>query len=164
MPRFRRSRCRGFGVHDAVNFAGPRYLDAVAPIPPIDPPPPDTSPIRGFLRMTINAILYATSASVAPERRAAPAQPARRSQPVTPAFSSDDVYFLPGTIDISSVRKLQVLERAPDGRALLRRHMVRGHWRRAQPQWTDQRLRWIEPHWKGPDMAGIIEHAYRLKP
>jgi hypothetical protein len=22
MPRFRRSRCRGFGVHDAVNFAG----------------------------------------------------------------------------------------------------------------------------------------------
>jgi hypothetical protein len=42
--------------------------------------------------------------------------------------------------------------------------MVRGHWRRAVKTWTDQRLRWIEPHWKGPDMAAIIEHAYRLKP
>jgi hypothetical protein len=139
------------------------YLDAVAPPLQIDPPPPDTSPIRGLLRTTINAILYATSASVAPERRVAPS-PTSRSRPAPPVFSSDEVYFLPGTIDISRVRKLQELERAPDGRALLRRHMVRGHWRRAQPQWADQRLRWIEPYWKGPDMAGIIEHAYRLKP
>jgi hypothetical protein len=45
----------------------------------------------------------------------------------------------------------------------LRRHMVRGHWRRAAKNWTDRRLRWIEPYWKGPDMAAIIEHAYRLK-
>jgi hypothetical protein len=41
--------------------------------------------------------------------------------------------------------------------------MVRGHWRRAAKSWTDQRLRWIEPYWKGPDVAAIIERAYRLK-
>jgi hypothetical protein len=140
------------------------YLDAVAPVPQIDPPPPDTSPIRGLLRMTINAILYATSASVAPERRAAPERPARRSRAAAPVFSSDEVYFLPGTIDITKVRKLQELERAPDGGAMLRRHMVRGHWRRPAQTWVDLRLRWIAPYWKGPDMAGIIEHAYRLKP
>jgi len=29
--------------------------------------------------------------------------------------------------------------------------------------WTHHRLRWIEPYWKGPDMAAIIEHAYRLE-
>ena len=81
-----------------------------------------------------------------------------------PVCSSDEVYFLPGTIDISRVRKLQEIERVPEGRELVRRHMVRGHWRRAQKAWADQRLRWIEPYWKGPDMAAIIEHAYRLKP
>jgi hypothetical protein len=140
------------------------YLDAIAPLPIIDPPPPDTSPIRGLLRTTINAILYATSASVEPERRSPPAPSTARNHSTRPVFSSDEVYFLPGTIDISRVRKLQELERAPGGRALLRRHMVRGHWRRAQKTWSDQRLRWIEPHWRGPDMAAIVEHAYRLKP
>jgi hypothetical protein len=140
------------------------YLDAIAPLPPIDPPPPDTSPIRGLLRTTINAILYATSANVEPELRSPPAPRGSRGQGARPAISSDEVYFLPGTIDISRVRKLQEIERSPEGRELLRRHMVRGHWRRAQKAWADQRLRWIEPYWKGPDMAAIIEHAYRLKP
>ena len=136
------------------------YLDAIAPLPEIDPPPPDTSPVRGLLRTTINAILYATSASVTPERRSPPARSRAKPRQV---FSSDEVYYLPGTIDITRVRELQALERAPEGRALLRRHMVRGHWRRAAKNWTDRRLRWIEPYWKGPDMAAIIEHAYRLK-
>jgi len=140
------------------------YLDAIAPLPAIDPPPPDTSPIRGLLRTTINAIVYATSASVEPERRTPPAPSSVRGRGAPPVYSSDDVYFLPGTIDISRVRKLQEIERVPEGRELVRRHMVRGHWRRAQKAWADQRLRWIEPYWKGPDMAAIIEHAYRLKP
>jgi hypothetical protein len=78
-------------------------------------------------------------------------------------FSSDEVYFLPGAIDITSVRRMQELERAPDGREILKRYRVRGHWRRAQKVWTDQRLRWIEPYWKGPDMAAVIERTYRLK-
>jgi hypothetical protein len=40
---------------------------------------------------------------------------------------------------------------------------VRGHWRRANPIWQDQRVRWIEPYWKGPDLAAIVEKEYRLK-
>jgi hypothetical protein len=140
-----------------------RYVDQIAPLPDIDPPPPDMNPIRGLLRTAINAILYATSASVEPQTRSPPSPPSRSTtKPHT--FSSDEVYFLPGTIDITRVRKLQELERAPGGRALLRRYMVRGHWRRAAKTWSDQRLRWIEPHWKGPDMAAVIEQAYRLKP
>ena len=50
------------------------------------------------------------------------------------------------------------------GRQVLRRFMVRGHWRRANATWSDQRLRWIEPYWKGPDMGMIIERDYRLRP
>jgi len=42
--------------------------------------------------------------------------------------------------------------------------MVRGHWRRAAVHWTDQHMRWIQPYWKGPDMATIIERTYKLKP
>ncbi len=138
------------------------YIDQIAPLPSIDPPPPDTNPVRGLLRTTINAILYATSAGVEPQRRSPPTN--RGPNTVRPAVSSDEVYYLPGTIDISRVRKLQELERAPGGHLLARRHMVRGHWRRAAKTWADQRLRWIEPYWKGPDMAAVIEQAYRLKP
>ena len=62
------------------------------------------------------------------------------------------------------VRDLQRVERAPTGRQLLTRFMVRGHWRRAAPGWKDQRPRWIEPHWRGPEIAAVVERAYRLKP
>jgi hypothetical protein len=81
-----------------------------------------------------------------------------------PVRSSDSVFLLPGKIEIGRVRKLQELSRAPGGRPILARFLVRGHWRRPPKNWTDQRLRWIEPYWKGPDMAAVIEKQYRLKP
>jgi hypothetical protein len=140
------------------------YLDAIAPLPPIDPPPPDTSPIRGLPRTPINAILYATSANVEPELRSPPARAALAVTARARRSALTRSTSCPGTIDSSRVRKLQEIERSPEGRELLRRHMVRGHWRRAQKAWADQHLRWIEPYWKGPDMAAIIEHAFRLKP
>jgi len=62
------------------------------------------------------------------------------------------------------VRKLQELERVSGGRSILHRFMVRGHWRRAAASWKDQRIRWIEPYWKGPDIAAVIERTYKLKP
>jgi hypothetical protein len=142
------------------------FLDSVAAPPPVaDPPVPDVNPVRGLLRLVINAILYATSSGVTPEVRTAPlrASPKRKGL-LGPPRSSDSVYFLPGTIDIRNVRRFQELERAPEGRSMLSRFMVRGHWRRPQKGWTDQKLRWIEPYWKGPDMATVIERAYRLKP
>lgn len=74
------------------------------------------------------------------------------------------MFHLPGTIDVSNLKRFQDLERSEGGRQVLRRLMVRGHWRRANATWADQRLRWIEPHWKGPDMGMIIERDYRLKP
>jgi hypothetical protein len=142
------------------------FLDWVAPPPPAtDPPTPDVSPVRGLLRLVINAILYATSSGVTPEvRTALPQAPKQPKLLLAPARSSDSVYFLPGTIDIRSVRRFQELERAPGGGSMLSRFMVRGHWRRPQKGWADQKLRWIEPYWKGPDMATVIERAYKLKP
>src|SRR5207244_1024108 len=73
----------------------------------------------------------------------------REPQPsASPVFSSEDVYFLPGKIEISQVRRLQSLERVGVGRRLLHRFMVRGHWRHAPLGWKDQRVRWINPYWK----------------
>jgi hypothetical protein len=28
--------------------------------------------------------------------------------------------------------------------------------------WTEQRMRWIEPYWKGPDLAAVIEKTYKM--
>jgi hypothetical protein len=79
-------------------------------------------------------------------------------------YSSEEVYFLPGAIEISQLRRLQELHRIPAGRTIARRFLVRGHWRRAPVNAADQRMRWVRPYWKGPDMATIIGRTYKLKP
>ena len=119
-----------------------------------------------LVHLVINAILYATSAGVEPQPRWPSGKKARGATKGLPdrlPVSGDEVYYLPGKIDITSVRNIQALERAPRGGELMHRFMVRGHWRRAAPTWQDQRPRWIKPYWKGPDMATLIERAYRLK-
>lgn len=121
-------------------------------------------PLQGLLQVIVNAVLYATSAGVEPQVRRSCASPSNHlpSRPSDPV-ASDEIYYLPGSIDITRLNRLRELERVEEGRALLHRFMVRGHWRRPAVSFKDQRLRWIEPYWKGPDMAATIERAYRLK-
>ena len=78
--------------------------------------------------------------------------------------SAEEVFYLPGRIPISHVAGYRRLPKTEAGRRILTRFLVRGHWRRANPSWNDQRLRWIEPYWKGPDIGRIIEKQYLLKP
>ncbi|MGD9247688.1 MAG: SEC-C metal-binding domain-containing protein [Desulfobacteraceae bacterium] len=128
---------------------------------------PFADPFRQLLHITLSAILYATSASVSPQPRSRPSGGQREKADLTPdkpLFSDEKVFFLPGPIEISRLRQFQELERVSSGRKLIHRFMVRGHWRRAAPCWRDQRLRWIAPHWKGPDIGSIIERTYKLKP
>jgi hypothetical protein len=140
-------------------------IDRLCPPIIVEPAIDDASPLRGLLTVALNAILYATSPGAEPETLAPPDTSTRRArsqfgQPQS--FTSDEVYFLPGAIEISTLRGYQALERLPDGRQILHRSMVRGHWRRAPKNWTDQRMRWIAPYWKGPELAAIVERAYRL--
>ena len=74
------------------------------------------------------------------------------------------MFYLPGKIPVSHIQRLRELPGSEKGRTILRRFLVRGHWRRARPDWKDQRLRWIEPYWKGPDIARAIEKQYILRP
>jgi hypothetical protein len=143
-----------------------RSLDELAPPVVVEPLVADANPLRGLLLLTLNAILYATSAGVEPLLRHSPLRargPRARAAP--PAiFTSASVFFLPGAIEISAVRRIQELERIPSGRSIACRFMVRGHWRRPPASWKDQRFRWIKPYWKGPDIAAVIERTYKLKP
>jgi hypothetical protein len=128
---------------------------------------PDARPLQGLLNVVVNAILYATSAGVEPQLRSSPSGARRgeaKGKPEQDVFTKEDVFFLPEAIEISSLRDFQQLDRAPSGRELLHRFMVRGHWRRAAPGWQDQRIRWIAPYWKGPDIAAVIERTYKMKP
>jgi hypothetical protein len=142
-------------------------LDSVAPKIQIDDAIAKPSALRELVRVTFNAILYATSAGVEPEiiqstrgHQGSPGGASRENK----KYSSEKVFFLSGAIDISHVRRVQDLERVYSGRPMVKKFMVRGHWRRASIKWNDQRMRWIQPHWKGPDIAAVIERAYRLKP
>lgn len=78
-------------------------------------------------------------------------------------LSSQDVFHLPGKIELSALRRVSDTESGRRG-TIESRFMVRGHWRRPNPSWADQRLRWIEPYWKGPETAPIVERDYRLEP
>ena len=116
---------------------------------------------RPLLDAVVNTTLYTTSAGVNVEQHRA-----RKPNREAPAsyLSGEDVYYLPGKIKISHMRKLQQVARGPHGQALMHRYMVRGHWRRPNPNWTDQSLRWIEPYWRGPSLASIVEREYRVTP
>lgn len=136
--------------------------------------------LKKLVHLVINAILFATSAHLEPillssklrrleqtmtgkgQRKREPL--ARQIAGLRGACSSEDVYHLPGHIEISKIKRLRELPRTESGRSLMKRFMVRGHWRRPNPDWQDQRLRWIEPYWKGPEIAAAIEREYRLKP
>lgn len=119
---------------------------------------------RPLLDAAVNATLYTTSAGVKIEQyRVDRSQQPNRQEPDA-SLPSDSVYHLPGKIKISHMRKLQQVARGPRGSTLMHRFMVRGHWRRPNPNWKDQSLRWIEPYWRGPSLAGIIEREYRVYP
>ncbi len=136
--------------------------------------------LKKLVHLVINAILYATSAHLEPillssklrrleqsltgkgQRKREPLQ--RQLSSLRGACSSEDVFHLPGHIEISKIKRLRELPATESGRMLMKRFMVRGHWRRPNPDWQDQRLRWIEPYWKGPEIAAAIEREYRMKP
>ena len=141
------------------------HLDSVAPLA-MEDAQAHTNPLRGLLQVVINAVLFATSAGVDVETRRAPEARAlakRNHGGPQVMLSSEDVFFLPGAIEISQVRRLSDLQRHSKGRSVLRRFMVRGHWRRARADAAEQRMHWVRPHWKGPDMATVIERTYKLK-
>lgn len=136
-----------------------------------------TPELTRLMQLVINSILYATSsqhescvlssparvalAKVKDLGRKRQGRASGRLAALRQQYSSESVVRL-GMIPISSLRTLREAEDRAGGHELLRRFMVRGHWRRPPSTWDDQRLRWIAPYWKGPEMAALIERQYRM--
>lgn len=126
--------------------------------------------LKQLVHLVVNCLLYATTAHLDATILAAPpdrgsSAPGRGFSPRPgKEYSAEDVFYLPGRIPISSVRRLREMDARAEGRPIFARFMVRGHWRRPAPNWKDQGLRWIEPYWKGPDLAMILEREYQMKP
>ena len=150
---------RPFAVNRRLTLAPGAQVDSICAAFRDDP-----RPLRKLLELTLNAVLYATSADVSREELTPPKQrEARRPAPPGAAVSSDNVYYLPGKIPIRLLRRLQAVERHPSASQLMHRFLVRGHWRRPARNYKDQGLRWIRPYWKGPDLAAVVEREYQLR-
>jgi len=136
--------------------------------------------LHDLLHLVFNAVLYATSAGVEIREVPSPARKAReairratgraqrtarrRVERMLRSGTAEDVFFLPGRIEIRQAAEADGEGTFGEGAGSSpsTRFMVRGHWRRANSSWKDQRPRWIEPYWKGPDMAAVVERSYRL--
>lgn len=57
------------------------------------------------------------------------------------------------------------LKKTAEGRKILKKFRVRGHWRhqRHGPKLEKQKLIWIAPHWKGPSFAELVERGYSVQ-
>jgi hypothetical protein len=123
----------------------------------------ETDEMRSLLHLVINAVLYATSREFTAETRRPPSRGSLgpRSEPLE--LSGETVFYLPNRIIIGPPRGSDDLPPHDPGRQIEKRFWVRGHWRKPNPSWQDQRLRWIAPYLKGPEMTAIIERMYQLK-
>ena len=117
-----------------------------------------------LLHLTINAVLYTTCGDFRCEVRG-PAPPALRRtlQPRRDELSGEEVFYLPGRILVGASPNETTRTRKPPRHVIQKRFWVRGHWRRPNPSWHDQRLRWIAPFLKGPELTAIIEKEYELR-
>lgn len=123
----------------------------------------ESDEIRALLHLVINAILYATSSEFTSEIRRPPSHGSLGPRGKPLELSGETVFYLPNRIVIGPPQGMSDLPAGKPGRQIEKRFWVRGHWRKPNPSWEDQRLRWIAPYLKGPEMTAIIERAYDLK-
>ena len=119
-------------------------------------------PLRHLLHLVVHTILEVTSTRGQ--------QVAREPPPPRPDTSSrerrteEQVFDLPGTIDIRVLRALQEAKFGAVSGEQIHRCLVRGYRRRANPGWKDQQERFVKPYWRGPEDGPIVERPYRLIP
>ena len=125
-----------------------------------------TPALKALVKLVINVVLYTTSSSFESERLA-PLPRSRAAHSARP-LTGETVFYLPGRVPIDHSPRESALAEGSDERAtqrrILKRFWVRGHWRRPNPSWSDQRLRWVQPYLKGPDATVVIERQYQVGP
>lgn len=153
-----------------VPLEGKRNLDEILSSHP-EPDEPsrsadpffDSEEMRALLHLVINAVLYATSREFTVEIRRPPSHGSLGPRGKPLELSGETVFYLPNRIVIGPPKGTDDLPTRQPGRPIEKRFWVRGHWRKPNESWQDQRLRWIAPYLKGPEMTAIIERMYDLK-
>ena len=132
-----------------------------------------------LFRIIVNAMLYLSSNdadvihSVSPvaamQQRAESVQsPVKRRKILSKVkqFSANDGTIVGSNTPILIDKSMTEAHEAGDGTGSMRtRFLVRGHWR-SQPHGPKNSLRrwiFIEPHWKGPDMAEAVNREYVVR-
>jgi hypothetical protein len=150
-----------------VPLDGKRNLDEILRSHPDHDEPPDPffelDEVRALLHLAVNAVLYATSRELVSEVRRPPSHASLGPRGKPLELSGETVFYLPSRIVIGPRNAPDDRPFGTTGPVIEKRFWVRGHWRKANPTWQDQRLRWIAPYLKGPEMTAIIERAYELK-
>jgi len=119
-------------------------------------------PLRHLLQLVVHAVLEATSRRGKWDVKE-PSTP-RPDDPRHDRRTDERVYYLPCSLDIHVRQAIQEAKHGAVDRQQIRRCLVRGYRRRANPGWKDQDDRFIKPHWRGPEDGPIVERPYRLLP
>lgn len=125
-----------------------------------------------FFRIVINSVLYLGSSApdISGELRASDRIP----QPRMGMSAKEKRHLAHKTANASQLSYVEVGPSVPplsannnkdQGKQLTQRFLVRGHWRNQPhgPGGSKRKLIFIEPHWKGPDMAEAVNKPYVVK-
>jgi hypothetical protein len=118
--------------------------------------------LASLAQLVVHAVLEATSRRGKLDVKVASTP--RPNGPRRDRRTEERVYYLPGSLDIHVRRAIQEAKHGAVSREQIRRCLVRGYRRRANPGWKDQEERFITPHWRGPEDGPIVERPYRLLP
>ena len=125
------------------------------------------STLMAVWRLAINSLLYISSpdgrqrrqrsAREKLDRKVEKLGPKKRQRVEREGSRSEREYILVG-------RGVVVQDKSGTGTPLKTRHMVRGHWRNQPwgPKRLLRRMKWIEPHWRGPDTAEAVHRKYMV--
>lgn len=134
------------------------------------------NPVANIFALAANIVLYSTnrSADVVPHNQATieklQRQVARHSKGKKRARANQKlqearrsaIYVIGGSFRPKDGR---VLTYEKSDRAVSVRHLVRGHWKMQAygPERQDRKHIFVEPYWRGPELAEMVERDYVLK-
>lgn len=134
-----------------------------------------------FFRILVNAILYLASSDPDLSLRASPVAEMRSRAAATlngykkhellqhiSHYSELDGNIVGGNVApivVEPGRPATSLVRISQGSASSKRFIVRGHWRNQAhgEGMADRKLIWIQPYWKGPEMADVVGRPYVVR-
>jgi hypothetical protein len=134
------------------------------------------NPVANIFALAANIVLYSTnrSADIVPHNQATierlQKQVARHPKGKKRAKANQklqdtkrqSIYVIGGSFKAKdkNVRAMQESDRS-----ISVRHMVRGHWKMQAygPDRKDRKHIFVEPYWRGPDLAEVVEREYVLK-